>query len=198
MRSFEAYSYGCVMAVFPEALTERVVAFSARIPDADVYDDGSGEQGREDEAHITVKYGLHTDDPAAVEAVLGGEGPALAALGGMSVFHNEDCVVLKLGVESKDLERLNRVISKGLECTDGRPGYRPHATIAYLRHRKDDPYWYRELFGDEFAGEAVEFDRLRFSTPDKSKVWIQLGFAPMAMAARVAVAERVARRFGRR
>ena len=54
MRSIEAYSYGCVMAVLPEPLAEKVRGFAALIPDEDLYDDGSGEHGREDQPHVTV------------------------------------------------------------------------------------------------------------------------------------------------
>jgi len=185
MRSIQAYGYGCVMAILPKPLADKVRGFSALIPDEDIYDDGTGELGREDEPHATVKYGLHTDDPEEVAAVLEGEGPATATLRGMSEFFNEKYVVLKLGVSSLDLRRMHAVISDNLKCTDTHPNYRPHVTVAYLRHRPKDPYWYRELFSNMFEGERVTFEELKFSPVKGPKVWIPLG-VPMAMAARVA------------
>ena len=181
MRQIEAYSYGCVMAELPKELADKVMAFSALIPDEDVF--GDDEKGREDQIHVTVKYGLHTDDPKKVEEVVSGYPAVTIELGGMSVFHNEDNVVLKLDVRSPDLHQLNRVISKELKCTDSFHEYHPHVTVAYLKHRKDDPYWYRKLFTDMFEGEKFETKSLLFSTADDDDYQIPL---TTAIAARVA------------
>jgi len=195
MRSIEAYSYGCVMAVLPEPLAEKVRGFAALIPDEDLFDDGSGEKGREDMSHVTVKYGLHTDKVKEVRDVIGGQPPATLTLGRMSVFHNDDNVVLKLDVESPDLHALNKLISEKLECTDSHPVYHPHVTLAYLKHRKDDEHWYRKLFSDMFEGEEAELDKLQFATADEKKHWVKLNGSSSKAAGRVAMMERVARRF---
>lgn len=188
MREIEAYSYGCVMLELPKKLADKVMAISAAIPDDDIYDDGGG-TGREDQPHITVKYGLHTDNPDAVRKVLSGCAPVTAELGAMSVFHNEDYVVLKMGVRSPDLVKLNRLISDELKCTDSYPVYHPHVTVAYLRHRKDDPYWYRDLYDDSLEGESFESDTLLFSTADDDDYDIKL------TGNTASVVERVAREF---
>ena len=44
-----------------DEVAKRVMAFADLIPDEDLWDDGSGENGREDMPHCTVKYGLHTE-----------------------------------------------------------------------------------------------------------------------------------------
>lgn len=193
-RSMEAYSYGCVMADLPDDIAKKVMAFAALIPDEDIYDDGSGEHGREDEPHVTVKYGLHTDDPKEVEAVLGNEPPVKIQLGGMSAFHNEKYVVLKLDVRSSDLHHLNSIVSNELECTDSFPDYHPHVTIAYLNHRKDDPYWYQKLYSRMFEGLHFEVDELRFSTADDKEYEIDLEGQMQKIAS---MAERIAVKFMR-
>jgi len=183
------------MAVLPESVASKIRDFGKLIPDEDLWDDGSGENGREEQIHCTVKYGLHTEDPKDVEALLGDQPPATLRLLGMSAFHNEPNVVLKLDVASPDLHRLNGMISKELECTDSHPEYHPHVTVAYLKHRPDDPYWYQRLFSRMFDGEEVEVDRLRFSTPAGKESWVGLTGSKTKAAARVALSERVARRF---
>lgn len=52
----------------PEA-SDKVKAIGARIPDVDLAADG-----REDNPHVTVKYGLHGEDPEAVQPVPEGVG----------------------------------------------------------------------------------------------------------------------------
>lgn len=189
MRTIEAYSYGCVMLELPKALADKVMAISAAIPDDDIYDDGDG-TGREDQPHVTVKYGLHTADPKKVRKVLEGRPPVSAELGAMSIFHNEDYAVLKIGVRSPDLVKLHRLISKNLECTESHPVYHPHVTVAYLKHRADDPYWYRDLYDDNLDGEQFESDTLLFSTADDDDYDVKLKGMDTAN-----VAERVARKF---
>jgi len=183
------------MAVLPKPLADKVRGFAALIPDEDLYDDGSGEHGREEEPHVTVKYGLHTDQPGRVRAVLENNPPCRLTLGRMDAFHNEKYVVLKLEVNSPDLHALNKQISENLECTDTFPVYHPHVTVAYLKHREGDANWYRKLFSDMFVGEEAEMDKLLFSTAEDKDYWIDLTGAASKAAARVAMTQGVAFRF---
>jgi 2'-5' RNA ligase len=186
VRRFVAYSYGCVMAELPEHLAEKVKNYASLIPDEDIYEDGSGEHGREEQPHVTVKYGLHTDNPEEVKTVLSDQPPATINLGGMSAFHNDKYVVLKLDVDSNDLHALNKAISEGLECTDSFPVYKPHVTIAYLNHREDDPYYYERLYSRMFEGDEFDSGELLFSTADDDDYMIPLTGAKSAISARVA------------
>ncbi len=182
-RTRQAYSYSCVMAVLPEPLAARLRGFSALIPDVDVYDDESGEKGREDDPHITLKYGLHTEDPDEVWNLFRGMEPAEVTLGDISAFVQPDYIVLKVEVESPDLHRFNRMVSKNLECTDTFRDYRPHATLAYMRHNSMDPYYWRRYCCGMFTGERVLIDRLRFTTADGRESWFPF---PTTMEYRVA------------
>ena len=179
MRSIEAHSYGCVMAMLDGDVKERLIHYAMAIPEEDLFTDGSGEHGAETEPHITVKYGVHTDDPDEVAKALAGQATAGATLRGLSVFENEDFNVLKVDIDSKCLARLNKAIYDGLETTDTHPVYHPHATVAYLKKDVD----YKKYFTKMFDGVAVEFTRLRWSPANGKKTWIPLSEGT-AMAAR--------------
>jgi len=169
-----AYSYSCVMARLPEQLASKVRAISEKIPDDLIYDEGSGEQGREDKPHTTVKYGLHTEDPYEVAKVIGYFGPVAGELRKMSAFVN-DSVVLKMGVQSQAMQALNRLICRELENTDTFPEYKPHVTVAYIKKGPDDdPYYFTKMYSDALEGEVFEIDKVEFSTPAGKKYWISL------------------------
>lgn len=174
MKKRLSYSYGCVMGRLPEPLASGVRDIAARIPDEYIYQDDKGESGREDEPHVTVKYGLHTDDPQEVADVIGYYGPVSGELRGMSAFVNDN-VVLKMGVQSRELQRLNRLICQELEYTDTYPEYRPHVTVAYLKKGPaDNPYYFKNFYTDELEGEVFEIDKVEFSTPSGKRYWISL------------------------
>lgn len=178
MRHIEAYSYSCLMMQLPTELADRVRAFGNAIADGDIYDGDEGEQGREDDPHVTVKYGLHTDSADLVSDTLAmsnlNEVSSIVEIVGMSAFHNEEYVVLKLDVESLYLNELHRALSDELANSDSHPEYHPHVTIAYLKHREDDPYWYEKLYSDMFNGEVFTNMTLRFTTPAKQEFFIEM------------------------
>ncbi|MBA4187581.1 MAG: hypothetical protein C0467_06135 [Planctomycetaceae bacterium] len=90
------------------------------------------EGGCETEPHVTVLYGLHSDDPDDVLPILRLAKPIALRLGHVSVFPGPERDVLKVDVVSEDLRRLNAALA-GLPHTNDFPEYQPHATIAYLR-----------------------------------------------------------------
>jgi hypothetical protein len=57
-------------------VAEALVDYGRRIPAEKLTEDG-----HEAEPHVTVKYGLHGNDPADVSRVLANEPPITAALG---------------------------------------------------------------------------------------------------------------------
>jgi len=191
---FKAYNYGCVMAVLPEEISSRIRAFSLAIPDSDIYEIDDVEYGRPAEIHCTVKYGLHTDNVQDVASVISGHDLVCAELGDITVFDNPDCAVLKIDIESVDLAEINRLISSNLKCTDSHPVYLPHVTIAYLRHRVEDPLYYQRFLCGMFKGTEVWFDRLQFSTPQGNKTWISLegGYEKTMAAGLHRIAHRIA------
>lgn len=139
---------------------KRMKALGAKIPDGDLTEDG-----REDDTHITVKFGLHDGKPLRrlVDA-LSGFGPVRATLGKTSLFQNEDADVVKVSVQSPDLHRLNKLIARTVKCTDTHPTYIPHATIAYVKPGRG-----RKYAGDDtLAGTDLEFASVVFSAKDRT------------------------------
>lgn len=147
------------------SIAEKIAEFAKRIPDADLADDG-----REDQPHITVKYGLHGDNADEVRAALSGEKPIKVTFGKVSLFQtNDDYDVVKVDVDSPDLHRLNKKIAE-LPHTDTFPDYKPHATIAYVKKGKGGKY-----AGNRFLnGQVARLSSLVFSDKNRQQVEIQL------------------------
>lgn len=139
----------------PEHVAKRIRDFSAKIPDEKLAEDG-----REDDIHATVKYGLHDESHKSSRKALKGERAAHVRLGVMSLFKNEGADILKIEVHSPDLHRLNHKISK-IPHTDTHPAYKPHITIAYLKPGEGKKYAGRPL--PNITGKKVVVDFVRFS-----------------------------------
>ncbi len=128
---------------------------SRAIPDAHLASDG-----RENEHHVTVKYGLvHNTPPARLKKALENFGPVKARFGRTSLFKNDDAHVVKIDIHSPDLHRLNKLIERTVEAPGNtHPGYHPHATVAYVH--PDHSAKYEDdgtLNGQEFSVDHVIF-----------------------------------------
>jgi 2'-5' RNA ligase len=150
----------------PKEIADKVIAFGKQIPDADLAEDG-----REQEPHITVKYGLHGADPKPTQNALTGEKPATVRFGKVSLFtSNPDFDVVKVEVESAGLRRLNKKVSESQPVTDTHPGYKPHVTVAYVKKGKGKRY-----VGNKFLeGRTVTLNSVVFSGRDGERVEIPL------------------------
>src|SRR5581483_6226868 len=167
------HSYSCVMLEVGEVdqdVTNQIQDFVNDIDDEDLAEDG-----REEQPHITVKYGLHTENAEEVRRIIEGFGPVRVTLGPVSLFTTEDTgedyEVLKIDVDGEDLMRLNELITSSLENTDKHPEYHPHLTLAYLKPGVSDKYTdWRGVEGTELV-----FDGVDFSEPEGSRETISLG-----------------------
>jgi len=136
-----------------------------RMADRINYDDLAGD-GRELNPHITIKYGLHTNNADDVRAAVEGEPPVAVTLGKTSVFSGAEHDVVKIEIESEALRRLNAKISSSLTCTDAFPEYKPHCTIAYVKPGLGERY---AAVLNDLQGKVAVFDRLVFS--NKLRQW---------------------------
>lgn len=143
-----------------------------KIHDADLKEvDGTT---REDRPHVTVKYGLHTDDADELRQVLADEGPIKLTIGKMSIFpakEGTDYDVVKMDVDSPDLHRLNAKISKSLPVTDTHPEYKPHVTLAYVKPGAGAKYVGKE---NALTGKEITVDKILFSSKSGKEIQIPL------------------------
>lgn len=145
-----------------------MLAMGATIAPEDLGDDGV-----ETEPHVTVRYGLHDSDPAGVRPIVANHPPIAGKLGRVGCFYGAESGkpydVLFVGVDSPGLHRLNAALAT-LPHTDTHPGYKPHATLAYVKAGLGAKY--RTAMGgvsESFVAPSVEF-----SNPDKQKETIPL------------------------
>src|SRR5579859_1017249 len=161
-----AHEFSSTQVNLPQHIADPVRAFGQTIPKDQLqpekgasFGGSSSATGLEKESHITLKYGLKSDDHTEVAKKLEGEGPITATLGKASIFHTDDADVLKVDVESPDLHRLNGKAGK-LPNGDEHPTYTPHVTIAYLKKGEGDQYDGKEIPG--VTGQKVSFDTVSF------------------------------------
>lgn len=93
--------------------------------------------GREDEIHITVLYGIHTDNYDEVKSILENAGPAKIILGKTEVFSNPfKFDVLMIEAFSNELIYLNNKLREQLKFTNNYMQYNPHVTVSYVKKGK--------------------------------------------------------------
>jgi HK97 family phage portal protein len=164
----DAHKFGTTQVDLNGPEREEILAYAAEIPD-----EWLAEQGRESEPHITVKYGLHTQDFSEVTAALEAEAPVEVEFGDTSVFRADGYAVIIVTVESDGLRRLNARLSQSLEHTDTHPEYVPHVTVAYVKADK-----YQEALAlraqDFMTGSEATFDRITFSNQNGARSTINL------------------------
>lgn len=151
------HSYASTQVELSPTIAEKMRAFTNAIPTTSLAPDGI-----ETDAHVTVKYGLHTNNADDVRDVIADVGPAFVTLGPLGVFTADDYDVLYVTVTSPDLVAMNARLSAALPVTDTHPTYQPHATLAYLKSGHGGQYAGRT----DFAGLTDTITSMRYSTPD--------------------------------
>lgn len=173
---------GCLMAMVHGALEDELLAWGkANVPDAAL----DPENGRESETHVTVLYGFNFDfDANRLQVLLAGYGPVKFTLGKVSRFECSDYDVLKVDIDSPELERLHAELVEEFFANKepSEHSYHLHLTIAYLKKGK-----LKELDGsDAFAGRKVTAVDLLYSLPErKGRHLVELGWEPKVAATAV-------------
>jgi hypothetical protein len=130
-RAAAAHQFSTTQVQLPPVLAQEMWDLGKSIPAFDLCVE---EGGLEEDAHITIKYGLHTNDVADVRKALATYvGPIRIRLGKTAIFQSADYDVLYVAVDSPDLVALNQRLTESLENTTTHPVYQPHATVAYLK-----------------------------------------------------------------
>ena len=122
------------------------------------------EEGIETEPHVTVLYGFHLSfDASKIAEVL--PGSVSLKLGKVSRFECPEYDVLKVDVDSGDLEKLNAKLAKvfGSEITKSKHNYHPHLTISYVKKGACKELDRR----NDFEGWQPQVVQLLYSLPEK-------------------------------
>lgn len=167
--SDKPHEFASTHVALPAHLGRRIRAIAALIPDGHL-----GADGREDDPHVTLKYGLHANNSGKARSVLQATRPIAITLGKTSIFPPSESssgdAVLKVDVESEDLHRINGALAKAIAHTDSHPTYHPHVTIAYVKPEHADQY----VGLADVDGQTATIDHVVFSGKDGHKVSIPL------------------------
>lgn len=166
------YDYSSTQVNLESTLASRIMGWGeSNIPDEDLYTDDD-DKGRENNPHVTLLYGIVSQEPNEVIELLSNEkGAVKAKLGKVSLFENsDDYDVVKIGVESEDLARLHGKIADNIENESDFPEYKPHVTIAYVTRGSGNLY----SGSSKFEGTEMSFDEVVFSSPDGERTLIAL------------------------
>lgn len=164
----QEYSYNCFMLETPFKNWNNLLD---KISGSDLYIDENGGLGKENESHITILYGLHGE--ISFESIKEltdsfGKKNVEYKITGIGKFSNDDFDVLKLNIESDDLNKLN-----SLACvypyTNDYDTYHPHMTLAYLKKGMADKYL-REI-NNPIVKTSNKFS---YSTVNKKKYYWDL------------------------
>lgn len=173
--SKEGIKYSSVQINIPALVAQDVVAWGVRnIPDEDLFLDEERKSGRELESHITIKYGLLTNESKDVAKFFKGISPVEIKLGKTKHFEPPELPfdVVTIEVISDVLPELNKKICGELECADGLiEEYRPHITVAYVKRGTGKKY-----IGDSFIeGSELTLDEVVFSPVEGERTTFNLG-----------------------
>lgn len=164
------HEYSWVYVNLPKDIQQKLLEFGKQIDPDDLYEK-EAEGGLEKEPHITLKYGLLTDFPKDIRQRLEEEKGGKAYMGKSSIFEKEKYDVVKIEVESEDLDRLHARLNE-LPHEDKYPDYNPHATIAYVKKGKGKKYkGYFKL------DQSFKFDKVYFGNRKDRDYCVKLSFS---------------------
>jgi 2'-5' RNA ligase len=139
----------------PKEVEDKMKEFGEEIDKEDLYVK-EADDGLETEFHVTVKYGLLTDNPKEPKGRLEDEKGGEFYLGESSIFETEKYDVVKMEVESEDLKRIHDRLNE-LPHEDKYPDYKAHATIAYVKKGKGKKYVGKFKIDQSFKFKEVYF-----------------------------------------
>lgn len=173
------YDFSSTHFLLPKELAEKIIRWAVEtIPEDEIVHDSKDKapstKGIQLESHITLKYGLLTDDFEEVKKALEGEKAPHIKFGKTSFFEPEgkDYDVIIIPVESEDLQKLNEKLCSQVEHEDLQfKEYHPHVTVAYIKKGLGKNYNEKDII----TGEELDLDVLTFSPKEGSKQEMELG-----------------------
>jgi hypothetical protein len=143
------YKYGNTQADIPRGSEAGKALAAARakiapddlMPTSNTSDGG----GLEEDSHVTVRYGIDSDDTSGIRTHLEKQTPFEASLGKVTSFppseHSDGAAPIVVAVESPELRKLEKELDKhGAFVERSFPEYKPHATLAYVKPEAAQKY----------------------------------------------------------
>lgn len=154
------YKYACTKVDLPKDLSKEIIQWGKENAPDDILFTEDDSQGREDDIHVTLFYGIKSDDPSDIKKLLKDIKPFEIRLGLINIFKNKDSHdVLKIEVESGELEKLHYNIRENIDNKNDFPTYEPHVTVSYIKKNSAD-----HLIGHEkFKGRIFKANNISFS-----------------------------------
>lgn len=146
------YDYSSTHVCLPKHIAAKIIEWGQKnIPDEHVYTDETERYGRETDSHVTVKYGLLTNDGVEVKKHFAQHKPVKLKFGKTRFFSPPTGLhdVVVIDVSSKDLEDLNKSVEASFEADDLYPTYEPHVTIAYVLPGHGKHYQGQDVFEED-------------------------------------------------
>lgn len=152
------YDFSCILFDFPKDKSEQIMSWAKN----NISPEKLVKDGLEDEIHVTVLYGVHSENPKDTFSVLTDTESFEIELGLISKFQPEDCDVLKIDVISSKLHDLRKILEKNIPNTQTHNEFRPHVTLGYVAKNSCN-----KLIGsDYFKGTKVLVNAVDFSSSD--------------------------------
>lgn len=152
--------YSWCYVELPKVFQKKILEFGEQIDKEDLFE-GEAEGGLEKDIHITLKYALTTETVKDIKDILKKEKGGKVHLSKSSIFETDEYDVVKMSVESDDLQRLHNKINN-LPHEDKYPEYIPHSTIAYVKSGCGKKY-----DGQFVLNKSFRFNEVFFGNKDK-------------------------------
>ena len=167
-RKVGLYPYSSVQINVPTVISKKIISWGENmISDKDIYSPPHDLiHGREDEIHITLLYGIHSQYPKQTNLLMSSYPCFDIELGQVSIFTtNKDFDVVKIEVNSPSLYYLHNILKTNIPNTTCYINYNPHVTIAYIKKNL-----YKNLIGRKyFDGWQWTTNSIIFSSTDGQK-----------------------------
>ncbi len=177
------HSYSNTDVAVPKIVANKMLDLGKAIPVREIYTDKDDPSyGLETRPHITVRYGLSTDNPADLRK-LSDLPPITVEMGEVSIFETDKYDVVKVDIESEGLRAANKKVGELVDV----PGetykdYKPHATIAYVKKGEGKKY----IGNKSLLGQTFEIDEINLVDRNGEEHPIKLTGKPVETRVRTA------------
>jgi 2'-5' RNA ligase len=169
----DAHEYSIIMIDISKEIAKQMKEICKNnIADEVLYTEDN-KPGREDDAHITVKWGITTDDVTEFKKMMKEVNSFVIKFGKISLFEPDDKYdVVKIEVISRELHALNKKITNNFETEETHKEYKPHATLAYILPKRCP----EALLSDcRLTGKTMKVTEVVFCDRKGKKTKLKLG-----------------------